>query len=142
MTRKESIKRMKIIMDKEKLSENNIATNLLAELIDEIFDDFEKQCNSCKFNGNDNGESWEEGYKQCLRERICKNCKWHKYNKKTKYFECQNPDVLDFVVINIRNDFDFDFDKKLGFEPNPYNEDCDNFGCNKFERVKNERNCC
>ena len=132
--------RAEALLEVDNFLDNENDFNNIKKLINKIFDDFEKQCKNCKFYGNSNGESWEEGYKQCLRERICKNCKWHKYNKKTKYFECQNPDVLDFVVINIRNDFDFEFDKKLGFEPNPYNEDCDNFGCNKFERAKNERN--
>ena len=49
MKNEEAIKRMKIIMDKEELSENNIAPNLLAELIDDIYNDFESRiCKNCK----------------------------------------------------------------------------------------------
>jgi len=49
MTKEEALKRMKIIMDKEELSKNNIATNLLSELFDDIYNDFEGiVCENCK----------------------------------------------------------------------------------------------
>ena len=106
MTREEAIKRLFDVS-----SDLGLVETIEARIvIDEIFDEIDS--------------------------RICKNCKWHKYNQKTKSFECQNPDILNFVVINIRNSFEFD--EKLGFEPNPYNEDCENFGCNRFKRRENE----
>ena len=81
MKREESIKRMKIIMDKEKLYENNIAPNLLAELINDIYNDFEN--------------------------RICKNCKW--FNKVGLVgYSCsnkKNKEMFGMSIIWINKDF-------------------------------------
>lgn len=42
--------------------------------IDIIYDDFKKDCSVCKFNGDDNGESWQEGYNEAYLN--FKNNKW------------------------------------------------------------------
>jgi len=72
MTREEALNNLYGLS--EKSNPEFVDSYAVERLIDEIYDDFEKQCANCKFFGNDNGESWEEGYKQCLKERVCENC--------------------------------------------------------------------
>jgi len=73
MTRQEALDKMYAILSHSKDCQNVDATKV-AFLLKDIFDYFEKQCERCKFFGNDNGESWVEGYEQYLKERVCKNC--------------------------------------------------------------------
>ena len=86
------------------------------KIINEIYDGFEEQCANCKFFGNDNGESWEEGYTQCLRERICQNC---------KYYD-DNYDNSGFCIHDWYHKFDYVKGDIIKVEKN--------FGCNRFER--------
>jgi len=43
------------------------------KVIDIIYDGFEKNCEACRFNGPDNGESWQEGYNEAMRVMNEKN---------------------------------------------------------------------
>jgi len=113
MTRKEALDRLYAILTHSKDRQNVNATEV-AFLLRDIYDEFEKQCESCKFFGSDNGESWEEGYSQCVKERVCKNCKYGEY--RPVGLICTNEkEVMTTYMCFVDEDF----------------------GCNRFERREN-----
>ena len=115
MKKKEAIEELKKVMIVEveeclRIKRGYIDIFEAIQIINKIYDGFEEQCVNCKFFGNDNGESWEEGYSQCVKERICKNCFYY-----AEGVCCCDKSPLITEIVD------------------------ENFGCNRFERRGNER---
>ena len=114
MTREEAIDEilgLDFETDPDDYNRHLVDVREVCEIVERIFDDFENE-------RGDYHEGIEEGYKICVKERVCKNCKW--FNEKR--YECKNTE-------NYQEVGNYD---NVNFFLMQVDE---NFGCNRFERI-------